>query len=99
MILFVHGFVEHIGRYESAFPLFTSHNVGVFAYDQRGFGRTALDKEKKSKDAAYGKTSWKEQVQDVEWWVGYLGREWKGVPIFLMGHSMVNFGMWFLYPH
>ncbi|KAH8103271.1 lysophospholipase [Cristinia sonorae] len=88
VIIFVHGFGEHVGRYEASFPAFPKRGVTLFAYDQRGFGRTALDAEHKSKDAAYGKTSWAEQLGDIEWWVKYLVKEYPGVPVFLMGHSM-----------
>ncbi|THH17131.1 hypothetical protein EUX98_g9184 [Antrodiella citrinella] len=88
IVIFVHGFVEHIGRYEAAFPVFPSRGITLFAYDQRGFGRTALDAEHKSKDASFGKTSWAEGLADIEWWVKYHVEKNPGVPVFLMGHSM-----------
>ncbi|TCD65571.1 hypothetical protein EIP91_002491 [Steccherinum ochraceum] len=88
LVVFVHGFAEHVGRYEASFPAFSERGVTLFAFDQRGFGRTALDTEKKSKDASYGKTSWARQLEDIEWWVKYLVKEHPGVPVFLMGHSM-----------
>jgi len=88
ILIFVHGFVEHIGRYEASFPAFPQRNVMLFAFDQRGFGRTALDAEHKSKDASFGKTSWVEGLTDVEFWVKYWVKECPGVPVFLMGHSM-----------
>ncbi|KAI0076518.1 lysophospholipase [Panus rudis PR-1116 ss-1] len=88
VILFVHGFAEHIGRYEHVHIDYPKRGITLFSFDQRGFGRTALDKEHRSKDASYGKTSWKYQSGDIEWWAKYLTKEYPGVPLFLMGHSM-----------
>ncbi|KAF9529791.1 Alpha/Beta hydrolase protein [Crepidotus variabilis] len=88
-IVFVHGFAEHIGRYAHFHPLLTSRGIAVFAYDQRGFGLTALDtKGHKSRDSSYGKTSWEEQMEDIEWAVGHAKKIREGIPLFLMGHSM-----------
>jgi acylglycerol lipase len=87
-VVFVHGFVEHIARYEHVFPSWSSRGIAVFAYDQRGFGKTAQDKQNKSKDSSYAKTSWKEQLEDIEWAVQYTKQLFTGVPVFLFGHSM-----------
>ncbi|KAH0829108.1 alpha beta-hydrolase [Lanmaoa asiatica] len=87
-VVFVHGFVEHIARYEHVFPTWSSRGIAVFAYDQRGFGRTAQDEQNKSKDSAYAKTSWKEQLEDIEWAVQHAKQQFTGVPVFLYGHSM-----------
>ena len=89
-VVFVHGFVEHIARYEHVFPTWSARKIGVFAFDQRGFGRTALDEKNKSRNSAYAKTSWKEQLEDIEWAVNHAKQEFGGVPIFLYGHSMVG---------
>ena len=66
IVLFVHGFAEHIGRYEWAHGEYAARGITVFAYDQRGFGRTALDKTGKSAHSSYGRTSWREQLAGVE---------------------------------
>jgi len=90
-VVFVHGFVEHIARYEHVFPVWAARGIAVFAYDQRGFGRTALGEEdKRSKDSVYGKTSWREQMEDVEWAVRHTREMFKegDVPVFLYGQSM-----------
>lgn len=90
-IVFVHGFAEHIGRYENTFPVYASKGISVFAYDQRGFGRTALDEKSKSAKSSWGVTSWKDQQEDIAF---FILRERKRldatIPIFLMGHSMVS---------
>ncbi|KAG6864787.1 hypothetical protein C0991_007161 [Blastosporella zonata] len=88
-LVFVHGFAEHIGRYTHFHPLLAQHDIAIFALDQRGFGKTALDTEgHKSKDSAYGKTSWSEQMTDIAWAVEHTKKTFSGVPTFLMGHSM-----------
>ena len=51
VVLYLHGFGEHIGRYEWAHGEYASRGITVFAYDQRGFGLTALDQEHKSKES------------------------------------------------
>ncbi|PPQ93829.1 hypothetical protein CVT25_013538 [Psilocybe cyanescens] len=89
VVVFIHGFAEHIGRYTHFHPLLTSRGIAVFTYDQRGFGLTGQDTTgKKSKTSAYGKTSWKDQMLDIDWALGHAKKSFEGVPIFLMGHSM-----------
>ncbi|KAF9012585.1 alpha beta-hydrolase [Cyathus striatus] len=85
VVLFIHGFAEHVHRYAHFHPLLASRGIAVFAFDQRGFGRTALDKEKGS---GYGRTSWEDQMRDIEWAVGVVREKWEGVKVVLMGHSM-----------
>lgn len=90
-VVFVHGFAEHIGRYTHFHPLLAARGIAVFTYDSRGFGLTALDTTgKKSKSSAYGKTSWKDQMGDVAWAIEHAKKTFNGVPLFLMGHSMVR---------
>lgn len=89
-VVFAHGFAEHVGRYTHFHPILAQSGVAVFAFDQRGFGLTGQDTTgKKSPDSAYGKTSWKEQMADVAWAVEHAKTAFSGVPVFLMGHSMV----------
>lgn len=90
-IVFLHGFAEHVGRYAHFHPLFPEHDIAVFALDLRGFGKTALDTEgNKSKNSAYGKTSWPEQMADIAWAIEHAKKEFPAIPTFLAGHSMVN---------
>ncbi|KAF8342951.1 alpha beta-hydrolase [Cantharellus anzutake] len=88
-IVFIHGFIEHIGRYDAIFRRWQTKNVSVFGFDQRGWGRTALDKEHSSWNALYGLTTWEHQMEDIAF---FINRERQavgyGVPIFLMGQSM-----------
>lgn len=90
LIVFLHGFAEHIARYAHFQTLLAQDGVAVFAFDQRGFGRTAMDVKNKSAGSAYGKTNWKEQENDIQWAVGEAKKKFPDVPTFLMGHSMVG---------
>jgi acylglycerol lipase len=91
VLLFVHGFGDHVRRYDHILCAWTARGFGVFTYDQRGFGRTALDEENRSKDSKYGKTSLDAQLEDVKWAAEEVKKKWPGVPLFLMGYSMVRY--------
>ncbi|KAI9069020.1 lysophospholipase [Trametes sanguinea] len=88
VLLLIHGFAEHIGRYEWAHARCASNGITVFAFDQRGFGRTALDSSHKSKRSSYGKTDLHCQMRDIEWWLKHLRNKHPSLPIFMTGHSM-----------
>ncbi|KAK9234153.1 Alpha/Beta hydrolase protein [Lipomyces kononenkoae] len=40
-LFFLHGFAEHVNRYEELFDVLAGIGVEVFAFDQRGAGRTS----------------------------------------------------------
>jgi acylglycerol lipase len=88
VVVFVHGFQEHIGRYTDAHPEYAKRGINVFAFDQRGFGRTALDAAHKSADSVYGRTHGEKQMGDVQWALGHAAETFPGLPLFLSGHSM-----------
>ena len=89
-IIFIHGFADHISRYTDVHASWAQDGYVVFAYDLRGFGRTALDKPNCSPDAQYAKTSGREHHQDLLYWINYLTSSWTDIPIFLCGYSMVS---------
>lgn len=89
VVVAVHGFIEHVARFEHVFSVWAERGFAVLAYDQRGFGKTALDADKKSKGSAYGKFSGAEQIDDIEHFVNEaVKRVPAGTPVFLFGHSM-----------
>ena len=91
VIVFIHGFAEHVGRYTHFHPIIAKRGIAIFTLDQRGFGLTALDTEgKKSRSSSWGKTSWVQQMGDIDWAVKHAKEEFKDTPIFLAGHSMVR---------
>ena len=89
-LIFVHGFTEHISRYEWAHSLLASRGIIVFAYDQRGFGRTALDTLRRSEHARLGRTSWPALLADMAHWITSMKAQYPALPIFAMGHSMAR---------
>ena len=90
VLLFVHGFADHISRYEDVHPRWAQRDIAVFAYDMRGFGRTALDAAHRSPGAKYGRTTRALELQDLEWWILHVAREYPALPIFIMGYSAVS---------
>ncbi|KAH9913545.1 lysophospholipase [Fomitopsis serialis] len=69
-------------------PVLANKDITVFTFDQRGFGKTALDAEHKSRDAAYGKETFEDQMRDIEFWVQHMKKEHPDLPLFLVGQSM-----------
>lgn len=87
VVVFIHGFIEHIARYEHAHKRWAERGFVIFTFDQRGFGRTALDS-KKSPDAIYGRTGDTDQIPDIAWALQVAQEANPTIPLFLMGHSM-----------
>jgi acylglycerol lipase len=89
-LVFLHGFIEHIARHTHIHTALAARGITVFAYDLRGYGRTALDVEKRSEGSKYGRSSWEALLGDCEWAVKRVREEAGGGKVFLMGHSMVR---------
>ncbi|KAI0331908.1 lysophospholipase [Cubamyces sp. BRFM 1775] len=96
-ILFVHGYNDHIARHADTHAAFAQRGLAVFAYDMRGFGRTALDEAHRAPGEGFGRTSRALELEDLEWWVRHVARMHKGAPIFLMGYSAGG-GLTLAYP-
>ncbi|UNI24448.1 Acylglycerol lipase [Purpureocillium takamizusanense] len=87
-LVFVHGFSEHINRYNDFFPLLAARGIQVFSWDQRGWGRTVT---KPSERGLTGPTPL--VIGDVAAFVrdklaAGAGGEGPPPPLFVMGHSM-----------
>ncbi|KAJ2980172.1 hypothetical protein NQ176_g2797 [Zarea fungicola] len=80
-VIFVHGYDHHIDLYGEFFEALSAHGIEVFAFDQRGNGRT----NKSKKD--YGRTGATDRVMgDLE---SIIASQLPSqVPLFLLGHSM-----------
>ncbi|KAI0749779.1 lysophospholipase [Daedaleopsis nitida] len=87
VLIFAHGFRDHIGRYADLHAALARRHVSVFAYDLRGYGRTALDPSNRSPEAGYGKTTRALELRDMEWWVRHVAGINRRLPLFLMGYS------------
>lgn len=79
-----HSFIEHVLRYDHVFSRFADQGIEVFGFDQRGFGQTA------AKTKSQGKTSWKEQFDDIDYFLSKEAKVPDGRKVFLIGHSMVG---------
>ena len=79
-VLLVHGYGEHSGRYDVLARPLAERGLAVFAYDQRGYGRSggspALPR------------AFDEYVADLHAVVQHVRSEPPDGPLFLMGHSM-----------
>ncbi|KAJ7430507.1 Alpha/Beta hydrolase protein [Mycena galericulata] len=84
-LVFVHGYNEHISRYERFHSAWAARGFAVSAYDLRGFGRTALDVPK-SPNSAYGQMA--APLSDLEWAIKHTRSLFSDVPLFIIGHSM-----------
>lgn len=83
-VFFVHGFVEYVERYNYYFSQFAERGISVFAFDQRGFGKTG------QKTDSLGVTSGPKQLSDIEYFLSKEEQKLHGqnIKIFLYGHSM-----------
>ncbi|RIB20355.1 Alpha/Beta hydrolase protein [Gigaspora rosea] len=80
-VVFLHGFGEHITRYDHVFDKFGRKNIEVYAYDQRGFGKTADKYNNKGQTGG-----WNVIKKDIT--EALISQRREGIPQFLMGHSM-----------
>ncbi|KAI9142152.1 Alpha/Beta hydrolase protein [Paraphysoderma sedebokerense] len=90
---FIHGLGEHIHRYEHVFSKFADAGIQVFAWDQRGFGRTG-----KKHDKLGNNEGWNTVMDDVT--EALKRNKVDGAPQFLYGHSMGGLiALWYLKYH
>ncbi|KOS17364.1 putative monoglyceride lipase [Escovopsis weberi] len=80
-LIFIHGFSDHINRYNDFFPRLAKHGIQVLGWDQRGWGRTA---KKPSDKGLTGPTSL--VLADMAAFIE--DKLPSDAPVFLMGHSM-----------
>jgi len=73
------------------FSNFAERGIKTFAWDQRGFGRSAI---KKKDWGATGGTD--KALEDIDHFVKQVKADAEGlkVPVFIWGHSMVSSGLW-----
>jgi lysophospholipase len=80
VLLLVHGFAEHSGRYEHVGNWFAERGVAVHAYDHRGHGR--------SQGPRNYVHSFDDYLDDLSILLEIVEREHPGVPVTIVGHSM-----------
>jgi alpha-beta hydrolase superfamily lysophospholipase len=80
VLLLVHGFAEHSGRYERLGSWFAARGFAVHAYDHRGHGR--------SEGARTHVDRFDELLDDLDAVLAQVRAEHTGLPLVLLGHSM-----------
>jgi alpha-beta hydrolase superfamily lysophospholipase len=80
VLLLVHGYAEHSGRYEDLGSWFAGRGLAVEAYDQRGHGR--------SEGARCHVDRFGEFLDDLDRVLERVREEHPELPIVLLGHSM-----------
>ncbi|KAG2212730.1 Alpha/Beta hydrolase protein [Mucor mucedo] len=80
-VVMVHGFGEHIGRYDRLFSLFASQGIECYGYDQRGWGETGKKSTQFGNNQGYDTA-----LKDID--DAILNKKRQDVPLFLVGHSM-----------
>jgi alpha-beta hydrolase superfamily lysophospholipase len=80
MICTIHGFAEHIGRYEHVAKYMNAQGYGFIGFDQRGHGKS---------EGKRGHTpNYHFLIDDVGSFLALVKEKFKDVPLFLYGHSM-----------
>ncbi len=79
-IVLLHGYGDHSGRYEWVMHTFRDAQMNVFAYDQRGHGKSP------------GKRAYihrfEDFLDDLDVYLEHVSEAVADAPLFLMGHSM-----------
>jgi alpha-beta hydrolase superfamily lysophospholipase len=88
VVQIVHGGAEHAERYAHAGEALAKAGYGVYADDHRGHGKTG------QKADRLGKLSpgdWEGMVRDLKELTDIIKKDYPGLPVFLLGHSMGSF--------
>jgi alpha-beta hydrolase superfamily lysophospholipase len=80
VVVLVHGFAEHSGRYEELAGFLAERGCGVHAYDQRGHGRSEGPRGHVRSFDAF--------LDDLGRFVELVREEHPDAPLTLLGHSM-----------
>jgi alpha-beta hydrolase superfamily lysophospholipase len=80
LLVIVHGFGEHMGRYGNVVDALVPRGCALAGYDLRGHGRS---------EGPRGLVmSWAEYRRDLARFLELMSEEHPGLPVFLYGHSM-----------
>jgi acylglycerol lipase len=80
VLVIVHGFGEHIGRYHNVVEGLVPRGYAVWGFNQRGYGRSAGQR------GHIG--SWREYREDLANFVRYVSAHEKTPNLFIFGHSL-----------
>lgn len=79
VICLVHGLGDHSGWFKDLFDFFASSNFAILTFDLRGHGKSDG---KRGHIPSYGAL-----MKDIELLLNIAKKNFKGVPVFLYGHS------------
>lgn len=80
VICLVHGMGEHINRYDHVAQFFNKNNIALFAYDQRGHGKSGGQRGHFPSFDIF--------LDDVTLFIQQVDKEFPNIKKILMGHSM-----------
>jgi alpha-beta hydrolase superfamily lysophospholipase len=80
IVLLVHGYAEHSGRYDHVAETFVDRDAAVYAYDHRGHGRSEGRRAYVDRFEQY--------LEDLDRFRQHVQSQTPDVPVFLFGHSM-----------
>lgn len=80
ILLIVHGFAEHMRRYDYVVEKFVSNNYGVYRFDLRAHG--------KSKSTLGHIQNFNDFISDTDQMIDLISKENSLIPIYILGHSM-----------
>lgn len=83
IIVIVHGFGEHLGKYEYVKEKLNEYCYGVYRFDNRGHG--------KSEGERGHIDTFEDFAKDTDVFVEFVKSENPDIPIFMLGHSMGGF--------
>ena len=83
VLLIVHGYGEHSGRYGNVIDYFVPRGFAVCALDHRGHGRSGGERVYVERFEDY--------VDDLRTFFGIVRAQEPSLPIYLLGHSMGSF--------
>lgn len=83
VIVIVHGFGEHLGRYEYEKKKFAQQGYCVYRFDNRGHGRSGGERGHID--------TFKDFVKDLDAFIEFIKKAHSDIPVFTLGHSMGGF--------
>lgn len=80
VVVIIHGFSDHCGRYDNLVEVLVNHRLAVYSYDLRGHGQSS------------GKPGYVDRFddyrQDTHIFINLVHKQHPNLPLFLFGHSM-----------
>lgn len=86
VLMVSHGMAEHSGRYRQVAETLARDGWAVYAHDHRGHGGTAREPGRAGRFPA--RDGWNVVVEDLHRVRALVTRRHRGLPVFLLGHSM-----------